>query len=189
MKTLYRDPVKCVFASALKQGLAMEPWLAWNLLFKPEKNLQSYGCFCLSSALIKGMIPHLATKYFWTHMTGVSMAGSYTLCIKENRKYNPEEEKSWTNKFRFEEVMFGSEKLQVRTSYEKRIILYEKQNKTCMVAHACNPNTWETEAEGLPRVPSEPRGFQASLGYSVRQYTKTFFKKEKGWGCQESSAG
>lgn len=59
--------MKCVFASALKQGLTMEPWLAWNLFFKPEKNLQSYVCFCLSSALIKGMIPHLAAKYFCTH--------------------------------------------------------------------------------------------------------------------------
>lgn len=122
-------------------------------------------------------------------MTGVNMVGSYTLYIKDNRKYNPEEEKSWTNKFRFEEVMFDTENLQVRTSYEKHIILYEKQNKTCMVAHACNPNTWEIEAEGLPWVPSKPGGFQASLDYSVRRYTKIFFKKAKRWGFQESSVG
>lgn len=122
-------------------------------------------------------------------MTGVNMVGSYTLYIKDNRKYNPEEEKSWTNKFMFEEVMFDTENLQVRTSYEKHIILYEKQNKTCMVAHACNPNTWEIEAEGLPWVPSKPGGFQASLDYSVRRYTKIFFKKEKRWGFQESSVG
>lgn len=94
MKTLYRDLVKCVSPSALKQGLAMEPWLAWNLLFKPEMNLRSNVCFCLSSVLITGPVPHLAEKYFCTHMIGVNMDGSYTLCIKDNRKYKPKEGKS-----------------------------------------------------------------------------------------------
>jgi hypothetical protein len=43
-----------------------------------------------------------------------------------------------------------------------------------MMVHACNPSTWEAEAEGL-RVQSHPKlhsEFEASLSYTAEPYLK-----------------
>jgi hypothetical protein len=60
-----------------------------------------------------------------------------------------------------------------------------KQNKTKgMVAHACDPNTWEAEAgeSWVQGQPSLQKEFKASLSYMVRLCIKKKKKKTKNQG-------
>lgn len=44
-----------------------------------------------------------------------------------------------------------------------------------MMAHACNPNTWEVEARGVGTRPASVKEFKASVGY-VRFYLQKHAK-------------